>query len=76
MNEGIHYWRSNPRQDCPPLHKLTALTDCTNYELDDSKITLDPSTLSVQADASYNNDTSHRKLVIGIIARLVGGTIL
>ena len=76
INEGIHYWRPQLRHDYPPLPKPIPLTDYTNYTPHGSKITLDPSKLSVQVDASYANDTGHRKSVTGIIARLAGGTIL
>ena len=76
INEGIHYWRNKPRPDCPPSPKPIPLTDYTNYEPDDCKTTLDPRKMDIQVDASYANDTGHRKSVTGIIARLAGGTIL
>ena len=43
---------------------------------DDSKTTNDPTIVDIHVDASYANDTEHRKSVTGIIARLAGGTIL
>ena len=75
INEGIHFWRRVPRQDCPDIPAPKPLTDYNNYTPHESKSTTTPSTYSVQVDASYSADVSHRKSVTGIIGRLAGGTI-
>ena len=75
-NEGIHYWRTEKRQDCPPLPNPTPLTDYNNYVPDTSKITNTAHTVKFQVDASYGGDITHRKSVTGIVATLAGGCIL
>ena len=75
IDEGIHYWRKEPREDCPIDPVPQPRTDYTNYTPHASKSTAQPSKYSVQVDASYSNDTTHRKSVTGIIGRLAGGTI-
>ena len=74
--EGIHYWRTTPRFDCPTDPHPVPLTDYTNYTPHESKRTTDPDIMDIHVDASYSNDISHRKSVTGIIARLAGGVIL
>ena len=76
-DEGIHYWRKEPRKDCPNIPVPKTLTDYTNYTPHDSKSTTQLNIYSVHVDASYSNDIAHRKSVtdINITGRLAGGTI-
>ena len=76
MDEGIHYWRTSPRNDRPDSPKPTTLTDYNNYSPHESKLTPKADVVKLQTDASYSSDTTHRKSVTGIIAHLVGGSIL
>ena len=73
---GINYWRTEPRTDLPSKTRPTSLTDYTNYVPDPDKQPIDPSLIQLHVDAAYANDPNHRRSVIGILARLAGGTIM
>ena len=73
--EGIHYWRKEPRMDCPDAPVPTPLTDYVNYTPDKCKNTSQPDVYNVHVDASYSSDITHRTSVTGIIGQLAGGTI-
>ena len=75
-DQGIHFWRQQPRADLPLTPDPVTYTDYHNYEPHESKSTANASTMDIHVDASYANDSTHRKSVTGIIARLAGGTIL
>ncbi len=75
-DQGIHFWQKQPRTDLPLTPDPVTYTDYHSYEPHESKLTANPSTMDIHVDASYANDSTHRKSVTGIIARLAGGTIL
>ena len=62
--------------DCPLVKNPETLTDYNNYNPDASKATEDPDVADLHVDSSYGTDTTHRRSVTGMIARLAGGTIL
>ena len=74
--EGIHYWRTALRTDCPILPLHTQRTDYNNYTPHSSRLTTIPTIFNIQVDASYAGDTTHRCSVTGIVAHLAGGCIL
>jgi hypothetical protein len=76
-DEGIYYWRKNPRLDLPPS-PIPELKRDTNYNEDDIHERCQPghSVLFGAVDSDYGGDTTHRKSVSGIILRIAGGTIL
>ena len=75
IDDGIHYWRKEARIDLPAVPIPKSFTDYTNYAPHDSKSTVDPTKYTLQVDASYSNDATHRKSVTGMIGRLAGGTV-
>ena len=58
-NEGIHYWRTKPRMDCPLIENPETLTDYNNYNPDASKSTVAPDVADLHVESSYGADRTH-----------------
>jgi deoxyuridine 5'-triphosphate nucleotidohydrolase len=76
-NEGIHFWRKEPREDLPkgPLPE-TKRDENYDEESIREREQSDPKLLIGAVDSDYAGDTTHRKSVTGVILRIAGGTIL
>jgi dUTP pyrophosphatase len=76
-NEGIHYWRIQPRQDLPIIKQCDIKIDETYDE--STKITrhvIEPRTMNAAVDSDFAGDQSHRRSVTGISLQLAGATVL
>ena len=76
-DEGIYYWREEPREDLPEGELPTLKRDGNYNEME--KITrqaTEPRTMQAVVDADHASDTSHRKSVTGINIQIAGGTVL
>ena len=77
INDGIYYWRTEPRMDLP-IGDIPISKSDDNY--DDSGIDTRQqhydSLLYAAVDSDFAGDVSHRKSVTGIIIKLAGGAIL
>ena len=74
-DEGIYFWRTKPRHDCPIVAHPNTLTDYNNYTPHESKNTDNADIFKMQVDASYCGVVTHRRSVTGMIGKLAGGTI-
>ncbi len=72
INNGIYYWRRNPRNDLPYQPHPELHHD--NYTLDIDPAEL-PGHLYGYVDADWGTDTAHRKSVSGIVMMYSGGAI-
>ena len=72
INNGIYYWRRNPRNDLPYQPHPELHHD--NYTLDIDPAEL-PGHLYGYVDADWGTDTAHRKSVTGIVMMYSGGAI-
>lgn len=76
IDDGIYYWRKEPRNDLPyellPIMKNdNNYNECEVHERQQN----DHNTLFRAVDSDFAGDTTHRKSVSGIVLRLAGGTI-
>ena len=46
-DEGIYYWRTKPRHNCPFAPHPTTRADCTNYTPDNEKTTLNADAFNI-----------------------------
>jgi hypothetical protein len=76
-NEGIHFWRKEPREDLP-TGSLPEVKRDENYNEQSIKEReqSDPKILIGTVDSDYGGDTTHRKSVSGVILIIAGGTVL
>ena len=78
-SEGLYYWRKTHRHDLPhgiipPCnHNLMKMSSEDRLEIL-PHIQNTPHILETAVDSDHAGDTSHRKLVTGIVHRLAGGT--
>jgi hypothetical protein len=72
INEGIYYWRQNPREDLPDAPLLTTSQD--NYTQTTSSSN-EHQPFFGYVDSDWATDTSHRKSVSGIVILNAGGAI-
>jgi hypothetical protein len=70
LNEGIYYWRTQPRMDLPaaPLPSLHP----DNYLMSEKPSN---STLHGYVDSDWGTDSSHRKSTTGIVIMYAGGAV-
>ena len=77
INEGIYYWRSQPRLDLPIGPPPVCKSD-GNYK--DSEIETrqqhDSRKLKAAVDSDHAGDVQYRKSVSGIVIKLAGGVVL
>ena len=76
-NDGIYYWRTQPRQDLPDGEFPSCKYD--QLEIDEKNNPLEqfnPKQLIGMVDSDFAADRQHRKSVSGIVLRLAGGTIV
>ncbi len=75
--DGICFWRKQPRDDLPyhPPPDLKTDNNYTEDEIHERQQTLH-NIMFGAVDSDYAGDTSHRRSVSGIVLRLAGGTIL
>ena len=75
--DGIYFWRKQPRNDLPyhPPPELKTDNNYTEQEIHE-RHQHQHNILFGAVDSDYAGDTSHRRSVTGIILRLAGGTIL
>ena len=76
QDEGIYYWRKQPRHDLPTCDLPSCKHD-TNYNESEIHERQQPghSVMFGAVDSDYAGDVSHRRSVTGIILRIAGGTI-
>ena len=74
--EGIHFWRTEPRLDLPdaPLPMTKRNTNYDEHIVPERQQAIADVMLAA-ADSDFAGDKSHRKSVSGIILMLAGGTI-
>ena len=74
INDGLYYWRSEPRPDLPSLPlPNTTLLQYNNNSMDNVD---SPQHLHGAVDSDWGGDSTHRKSVSGLALRIAGGTIL
>ena len=76
IDDGIYYWRKQPRIDLP-YESPPVMKNDNNYnetEVHECKQN-DHDTLFGAVDSDFAGDTSHRRSVSGIVLRLAGGTL-
>ena len=76
IDDGIYYWRKQPRIDLP-YEAPPVMKNDNNYnetEVHECKQN-DHDTLFGAVDSDFAGDTSHRRSVSGIVLRLAGGTL-
>mmetsp|Transcript_28602 Transcript_28602/g.27508 ORF Transcript_28602/g.27508 Transcript_28602/m.27508 type:complete len:193 (-) Transcript_28602:158-736(-) len=73
IDDGIYYWRENPRLDLPagPISTTKDNDKCTPP----TRQQYDRLKTRVSVDSDYTNDTTRRRPVTGISIKLAGGTI-
>ena len=76
MTEGIHYWKTTIRKDCPKMCNPVTYTDYTNDTPHESEQTPTATRFDIQVDALYAGDSSHRKSVTGFVVQMAGGSVL
>ena len=76
-NDGIHFWRKEPRHDLP-YHPPPLLNNDNNYNEAEihERQQKHHRVMFGAVDSDYGGDTEHRKSVTGIILRMAGGTVL
>jgi deoxyuridine 5'-triphosphate nucleotidohydrolase len=76
IDDGIYYWRKEPRNDLPYENPPTMKND-NNYNETEihERQQNDHNTLFGAVDSDFAGDTTHRRSVSGIVLRLAGGTI-
>jgi hypothetical protein len=76
-DDGIHYWRKEPRYDLP-FHKHPEVKTDNNYSEHEihERRQEQHSVMFGAVDSDYAGDTKHRRSVTGIILRIAGGTVL
>ena len=72
INDGIYYWRKQPRQDLPEYPFPSLHHDNYTQALTSAD---PPEGLYGYVDADWGTDTSHRKSVSGIIMMYAGGAV-
>jgi deoxyuridine 5'-triphosphate nucleotidohydrolase len=77
INDGIYYWRKEPRMDLP----MKPIPNCKSDEnYDESNVNTrkqtSNSTLFGAVDSDHAGDVTHRKSVTGIVLKLAGGVVL
>jgi len=77
IEEGIYFWRMNPRNDLP-IGSVPTLRKDNNY---DEKSVAERHQVSCNIlfgmkDSNWAGDSNHRKSVTGIVIKLAGGTVL
>jgi hypothetical protein len=76
IDDGIYYWRKEPRTDLPYEAPPQMKNDNNYNEMEvHERQQNDHSTLFGAVDSDFAGDTSHRRSVSGIVLRLAGGTI-
>jgi hypothetical protein len=76
-DDGIYFWRSQPRLDLPIGDMPQCKSDGNYNEIDVSTRAIqDPTTLKAAVDSDFAGDISHRKSVSGIVIKLAGGAVL
>ena len=77
IDEGIYFWRKNPRNDLP-IGPVPKLRKDNNY--DEKSVAeqhqVSCNTLFGMKDFDWAGDSNHRKLVTGIVIKLAGGIVL
>ena len=77
IDDGIYYWRTEPRFDLP-IGKAPICKRDETYE--EQKVTTreqyDADVLKAAVDSDFAGDTKHRKSVSGIVIKLAGGAVL
>ena len=76
-NDGIYYWRNQPRSDLP--HHDFPICKHDPIDIQDNEnplVQLNPKELIGFVDSDFASDRQHRKSVSGIVLRLAGGTIV
>ncbi len=70
LDEGIYYWRTQPRMDLPatPLPSLHP----DNYLIAEKSVS---GLLHGYVDSDWGSDSSHRKSITGIVIMYAGGTV-
>ena len=76
-DEGIYFWRKEPRMDLP-IGKAPVCKHDSNYDERSvpTRYQHDIRKLGAAVDSDHAGDIKHRKSVTGIIAKLAGGTVL
>lgn len=76
-DEGIHFWRREPRPDLP-TRSITSSKEDNNYDQHEIHERQQPShnVMFGAVDSDYAGDVSHRRSVTGIVLRIAGGTVL
>lgn len=74
INDGLYYWRSQPRTDLPI--KPTPSVRQSNYNNDNITHNDKPNIIHGAVDSDWGGDTKHRKSVTGIVIRMSGGTLV
>jgi hypothetical protein len=71
IDDGIYYWRKQPRMDLPdaPLPKQHP----DNYLCDNK--TIDDNTFYGYVDSNWGADSNHRKSITGIVLMYAGGAV-
>jgi len=72
LDEGIYYWRPQPRMDLPaaPLPSLHPDNYLMPEKMDNS-----PCYLHGYVDSDWGSDSSHRKSITGIVIMYAGGAV-
>ena len=75
-DDGLYFWRKNPRMDLPfhPCPEIKTDNNYSEHEIHERQQN-DHDKLFGAVDSDYAGDTTHRKSVSGIVLRLAGGTI-
>ena len=75
-NDGILYWRKQPRLDLPYGEMPKLKRDPTYNESAIKERQQQPDTLYTAVDSDHAADTSHRRSVSGVCIKLAGGVVL
>jgi hypothetical protein len=71
IEDGIYYWRKQPRMDLPDAPLPTLHAD--NYFFDDKNP--DKNKLYGYVDSDWGSDSNHRKSITGIVLMYAGGAV-
>jgi hypothetical protein len=72
VDDGIYYWRRNPRMDLPEAPLPTIYPD--NYLIDDNT-PMTEHNLYGYVDSDWGSDSTHRKSITGVILMFAGGAV-